>query len=83
MLGKLESYNQVPFFWTRSFNVSIQYVGYCDEYDEVHIVGDTDLPKYADNKFTAYYIKDGEIKATAHQGQAHYALTMIEAFRRN
>lgn len=59
MLGKYKAYKEVPFFWTRSYNVSIQYVGHCDSYDEVHVVGDTTLPKYADNKFCAFYIKDG------------------------
>jgi len=47
------------------------------------VIGDTALPKYEDNKFAAFFIKDGRIQAAAFQGQAHNALTMIEAFRKN
>jgi len=65
MQGKKISYSRTPFFWTRSYDTSTQYIGHCDDYDEVHIVGDYLADKFADNKYIAYYIKDGQIKAVA------------------
>ncbi|CDW87365.1 nad-dependent dehydrogenase [Stylonychia lemnae] len=40
MLGQSQVFNRVPFFWTRNYNKSIQYVGYAQSYDEVFIQGD-------------------------------------------
>ena len=60
MLGKLVPFGGVPFFWTRHYNKSIQYAGYADEFDEVHVEGNL-----AEGKFTALYIKDNKVKAVA------------------
>lgn len=40
MLGKFIPYGNTPFFWTRHYNKSIQYVGHTIGYDEVIIHGD-------------------------------------------
>lgn len=40
MLGKLVPYSSVPFFWTRHYNKSIQFVGNNSEYAEVYYSGD-------------------------------------------
>lgn len=37
MLGKLTPFGNIPFYWTRHYNKSVQYVGYAAQYDEVHI----------------------------------------------
>ena len=58
MLGKLIPYGDVPFFWTRNFNNSLQYVGNTSSFDDVHIDGDI-----SKDTFLAYYIKDGKIVA--------------------
>lgn len=56
MLGKMVPFGNIPFFWTRHYNKSIQYVGNVQSFDEVFIQGDV-----AANKFVAFYIKDGKI----------------------
>lgn len=81
MLGHWKAFKEVPFFWTRHYDCSIQYVGHCTDYDEIHIIGDTTLEKYGDNKFVAFYIKNDVIEAAAIQGRSHDALTLIEAFK--
>jgi len=78
MLGKFVPYGNTSFYWTRHYNKSLQYVGHCQSYDEVHIDGDV-----LANKFVAYYIKDGKIQAVAGQGRSADMLTMFEAFNQN
>lgn len=75
MLGKFIPYSKVPFFWTRHYNKSLQYVGYANPYDEVHIDGSV-----LDNKFIAYYISNDKILAVAGQNRGKDMLTMQEAF---
>lgn len=74
MLGKMTPFGNIPFYWTRHYNKSVQYVGYAAQYDEVHIQGDL-----LDNKFVAFYIKDGKVLAVAGQQQSSAVLTYMEA----
>jgi NADPH-dependent 2,4-dienoyl-CoA reductase/sulfur reductase-like enzyme len=60
MLGKLVPFGNVPFYWTRHYNKSIQYAGYATDYDEVHIQGSV-----AEGKFVALFIKDNKVQAVA------------------
>jgi hypothetical protein len=60
MLGKLMPYGNTPFFWTRHYNKSLQFVGHNSSYDEVFIQGNP-----LENKFLAYYIKDNKVIAVA------------------
>lgn len=60
MLDKYVPYGNTPFFWTRHYNKSIQYIGHCTEYDEVFIQG-----KVSEHKFIAYFIKNDKIGAVA------------------
>ena len=53
MMGKLVPYGQVPFFWTRNYNKSIQYCGSGSDATSTHITGDVMA-----NKFVAYFIND-------------------------
>lgn len=78
MMGKFIPYGNIPFFWTRHYNKSLQYVGHCTSYDNVHIDGDV-----MSNKFIAYYIKDNKILAVAGQGKSTDLMTMFEAFNQN
>ena len=75
MLGKFVPYGNTPVFWTRHYNKSIQYVGHCTNYDEVHVDGSVEQ-----GKFIAYYIKNGQIQAVSGMGKAGDVLTMFEAF---
>ena len=80
MLDKQIAFDKTPFFWTRSYNTSTQYVGHCTDYDQVHIEGNYLADKFSDNKYIAYYIKGDEIKAVAAQGNSGPLLTMLKAF---
>ena len=60
MLGKMVPFGNIPFFWSRNYNKTVQYIGYAQDFDEVHIQGDVMA-----NKFLAFYIKDGKILAIA------------------
>lgn len=52
MLGKLIPYSSIPFFWTRHYNKSLQYIGAGEVgFEEIHYEGDVEK-----NKFIAYYI---------------------------
>jgi NADPH-dependent 2,4-dienoyl-CoA reductase/sulfur reductase-like enzyme len=39
MLGARERFDAVPFFWSRHFDVSIQYVGHAEQWDRIAIDG--------------------------------------------
>lgn len=60
MMNKLVPYGEIPFFWTRMYNKSIQYVGNAMFFDEVHIQGDV-----KEKKFIAFYIKDDRVLAVS------------------
>lgn len=78
MLGKYLPYGNTPFFWTRHYGKSLQYVGHCTSYDEVIIHGDV-----GGHKFIAYYVKDNKIQAVSGMGTNVAVLTMFEAFNQN
>jgi NADPH-dependent 2,4-dienoyl-CoA reductase/sulfur reductase-like enzyme len=78
MLGKMVPFSGIPFFWTRNFNKTVQYIGYASSFDEVHITGDVMA-----NKFLAFYIKDGRVLAVAGQQMNSDVLTFMEAMYQN
>jgi NADPH-dependent 2,4-dienoyl-CoA reductase/sulfur reductase-like enzyme len=39
MLGQREAFTQVPFFWSQHYDISINYVGHAEAWDEVRIDG--------------------------------------------
>jgi len=40
MLGRREKFAAVPFFWSQHYDVSINYVGHAETWDELAIEGD-------------------------------------------
>ena len=40
MLGHREKFTAVPFFWSQHYDVSINYVGHAEQWDELAIDGD-------------------------------------------
>jgi hypothetical protein len=40
MLGHREEFTAVPFFWSQHYDVSINYVGHAEQWDERAIEGD-------------------------------------------
>ena len=80
MLDKFVPYSGIPFFWTRHYNRSLQFVG-CNSvgYSEVFIKGKMDK-----HKFLAYYINDqDQVVAVAGMGKPRAMLTLLEAMEQN
>ncbi|HTN50598.1 MAG TPA: FAD-dependent oxidoreductase [Burkholderiaceae bacterium] len=40
MLGRRETFNAVPFFWSQHYDISINYVGHAESWEELEIEGD-------------------------------------------
>lgn len=80
MLGKLIPYGSLPFFWTRHYNKSLQYVGDGSVgYEDIHITGDL-----AAQKFVAYYInKNDQVVAVAGMNNTTAVLSLFEAMQQN
>ncbi len=70
MAGEPKDYAEVPFFWTRQFDVSVKYVGYAHEWDHIDLDGSVD-----EGDFVAYYLKDGQVLAAC--GTRGDALTHV------
>jgi NADPH-dependent 2,4-dienoyl-CoA reductase/sulfur reductase-like enzyme/nitrite reductase/ring-hydroxylating ferredoxin subunit len=60
MAGKETSYNGVPFFWTRQFDVGLLYIGHASGWDEIIFHGDVSA-----RDFLAFYISDSRVTAVA------------------
>lgn len=54
MLGDKVRFDEVPFFWTNQYGLSLSYVGYSDRYDRMDVMGDIDKEDFA----VAYYEGD-------------------------
>ena len=64
--GARRAYRGVPFFWTRQFGVSLQYLGYVDAWDEVVLDGDPSA-----RKFLAFYLRNDQVWAVAGMGRGY------------
>src|SRR6266481_5554229 len=60
MLGHREKFTAVPFFWSQHYDVSINYVGYAPQWDELAIEGDI-----ADNGCLLRFKRNGRVCAVA------------------
>jgi len=60
MLGRNISFDAVPFFWTRQFDIGLLYVGHAAGWDEIIYRGDV-----AAQDFLAFYVKDNRVLAVA------------------
>jgi NADPH-dependent 2,4-dienoyl-CoA reductase/sulfur reductase-like enzyme/nitrite reductase/ring-hydroxylating ferredoxin subunit len=60
ILGAGEPFSQVPFFWSAHYDVSINYVGYADQWDRVAVDGDP-----AQRDVSVRYERDGRLLALA------------------
>ena len=76
ILGKKIPLDNVPFFWTRSFNNSVQFTGVTTGYDKVHIAGDL-----AAQKFIAYYFKAGKVVGAATMNSLNSIMIINEALQ--
>lgn len=60
MLGRNVTFDAVPFFWTRQFDMGLLYVGHAGGWDEIIYRGDV-----AAQDFLAFYVKDNRVRAVA------------------
>jgi NADPH-dependent 2,4-dienoyl-CoA reductase/sulfur reductase-like enzyme/nitrite reductase/ring-hydroxylating ferredoxin subunit len=69
ILGRREPFDTVPFFWSRHYNVSINYVGHAEKWEEVVIDGDL-----AARRCTVSFKQDGRTLAVATIGRNRESL---------
>ena len=60
MIGKYVTFDAVPFFWTRQFDIGLLYVGQATSWDKIIYHGDV-----SSQEFLAFYIKDDRVQAVA------------------
>jgi NADPH-dependent 2,4-dienoyl-CoA reductase/sulfur reductase-like enzyme len=60
MLGRRQRYEQAPFFWSRHYDVPINYVGHAEAWDATEVVGSV---KERDG--LVRFRKDGRVAAVA------------------
>ena len=76
MAGKEVSYDSVPFFWTRQFDVGLLYVGHAQPWDEIIYQGDVPA-----RDFLAFYVKANRVLAVAGMNRDQ-EMTAIEELMR-
>jgi apoptosis-inducing factor 3 len=69
ILGIEESFELVPFFWSRHFDAAIDYVGHAEKWDEIQIDGDVQK-----GKCTVKYVEAGRVMAVATVGRERASL---------
>ena len=78
MMGKLIPYGNTPVFWSRNYNKTLQYIGYCEKYDDLLIDGSV-----RDHKWIGYYMDGDRVCGIGAQGRYKDMLTMFEAMNSN
>jgi NADPH-dependent 2,4-dienoyl-CoA reductase/sulfur reductase-like enzyme len=64
MLGAGERFDAVPFFWSRHYEVSIDYVGYAERWDRIEIDGEVSAKDCA-----VRFLRGGKLLAVATIGR--------------
>jgi NADPH-dependent 2,4-dienoyl-CoA reductase/sulfur reductase-like enzyme len=77
MLGMQHPFADVPFFWTKQFDFSLQYLGHAKEWDEIRIDGDVE--KW---DCTVRYLLKGQVMATVMIGRDWACLEERERMER-
>lgn len=78
MAGKPTPFSGVPFFWTRQFDVALQYVGHAADWDRIIFDGDVEA-----QDFLAFYIKGDRILAVAGMNRDREIALWEEKFKLN
>ena len=78
MMGKIIPYGNTPVFWSRNYNKTLQYIGYCEQFDDILIDGDVKA-----HKWIGYYFDGDRVCGIGAQGRYKDMLTMFEAFNQN
>jgi apoptosis-inducing factor 3 len=69
MLRQHESFTDVPFFWSKHYDLTINYVGHAESWDSIEIDGDP-----ASGDFSASYVAKGRTLAVATAGRDRASL---------
>ncbi len=64
MLGRTTAFEEVPFFWTKHFDLSVRYIGHAGQDDAITVDG---VP--ADRDATVTFRRDGRVEAVATLGR--------------
>ena len=76
MLGHDEPYDDVPFFWTQQHDVSLKYVGFASQFDQIAYQGDIE-----NGNFLAGYYMKGQLKAAATVGMSKELFAVQEILK--
>jgi NADPH-dependent 2,4-dienoyl-CoA reductase/sulfur reductase-like enzyme/nitrite reductase/ring-hydroxylating ferredoxin subunit len=76
MLGSQEEYREVPFFWTKQYDMSIKYVGYAMGYNKIVFRGDVES-----DSFLAGYYNSKRLLAVAGLGKPEEIIIMSELLK--
>ena len=60
LAGAGERYDRIPYFFSDQFDLSLSYLGYAREWDELVVRGDREV---AEPRFVAWYLRDGVPRA--------------------
>ncbi|WP_347357992.1 FAD-dependent oxidoreductase [Bdellovibrio sp.] len=75
MMGDRVKFQDVPFFWTQHYDLSLGYVGYSDRFDRMDVMGDLDSRDFA----VAFY-EDQRVAAVLTVGRDLESLMVEDAF---
>ncbi len=78
MAGKPTIFTAVPFFWTRQFDATLNYVGHVNGWDKIIIQGEVEK-----RDFLAFYVKDHRILAVAGMNRDRELAGWEELIRHN
>ena len=76
MLGKGESYTEIPYFFSDQYDAGMEYGGYATEWDEVVFRGEV-----AAREFVAFWLKDGRLVAGMNMNVWDVSETIRELIR--
>lgn len=74
MMGDRVKFQDVPFFWTQHYDLSIGYVGFSDRYDRMDVMGNLES-----RNFTVAYYEDRTVAAVLTVGRDRQSLMIEEA----
>jgi NADPH-dependent 2,4-dienoyl-CoA reductase/sulfur reductase-like enzyme/nitrite reductase/ring-hydroxylating ferredoxin subunit len=76
MAGIAKTFDQVPFFWTGQYGLSLGYVGHAKEWDDIVFEGDLEQ-----HDFLAYYLTGDQVQAVAGMGREQALCAIEECLR--